>query len=110
MSLLLPIIFLLAASLIFVPLAKRYLGTTVPGYLVTGLVLGSSVTGLVEDQQLIQSLLELGMVSFMLFLGLAFRPLQLWQERRNLLKDSGLALALISLTLVATCLDRKSVV
>ncbi len=103
MSLLLPIIFLLAASLIFVPLAKRYLGTTVPGYLVAGLVLGSSVTGLVEDQQLIQSLLELGMISFMLFLGLAFRPLQLWQERRNLLKDSGLALALISLTLVATC-------
>lgn len=95
MSLLLPIIFLLAATLIFVSLAKRYMGTTVLGYLIAGLVLGSNVSGLVEDPQLIQSLLELGMIAVMLFLGLAFRPVQLWVERRSILKHSGLPLAII---------------
>lgn len=103
MSLLLPIIFLLAATLIFVPLAKRYMGTTVLGYLIAGLVLGSNVSGLVEDPQLIQSLLELGMISVMLFLGLAFRPVQLWVERRSILKHSGLPLAIIIPLLVGAC-------
>lgn len=103
MSLLLPIIFLLAATLIFVPLAKRYMGTTVLGYLIAGLVLGSNVSGLVEDPQLIQSLLELGMIAVMLFLGLAFRPIQLWVERRSILKHSGLPLAIIIPLLVGAC-------
>ncbi|MEB6668208.1 cation:proton antiporter [Acinetobacter vivianii] len=103
MSLLLPIIFLLAATLIFVPLAKRYMGTTVLGYLIAGLVLGSNVSGLVEDPQLIQSLLELGMIAVMLFLGLAFRPVQLWVERRSILKYSGLPLAIIIPLLVGAC-------
>jgi len=103
MSLLLPIIFLLAATLIFVPLAKRYMGTTVLGYLIAGLVLGSNVAGLVEDPQLIQSLLELGMIAVMLFLGLAFRPVQLWVERRSILKHSGLPLAIIIPLLVGAC-------
>lgn len=93
MSLLLPIIFLLAATLIFVPLAKRYLGTTVLGYLIAGLVLGTHVSGLIEDPQLIQSLLNLGMMAVMLFLGLSFRPVQLWLERKTILKSTGLQLA-----------------
>lgn len=93
MSLLLPIIFLLAATLIFVPLAKRYMGTTVLGYLIAGLVLGTHVSGLIEDPQLIQSLLNLGMMAVMLFLGLSFRPVQLWLERKTILKSTGLQLA-----------------
>ncbi|MCU4578583.1 cation:proton antiporter [Acinetobacter courvalinii] len=93
MSLLLPIIFLLAATLIFVPLAKRYLGTTVLGYLIAGLVLGTHVSGLIADPQLIQSLLNLGMMAVMLFLGLSFRPVQLWLERKTILKSTGLQLA-----------------
>lgn len=103
MSLLLPIIFLLAATLIFVPLAKRYMGTTVLGYLIAGLILSSNVSGLVEDPQLIQSLLELGMIAVMLFLGLAFRPVQLWVERRSILKHSGLPLAIIIPILIGAC-------
>lgn len=95
MSLLLPIIFLLAATLIFVPLAKRYMGTTVLGYLIAGLVLGVNVSGLIEDPQLIQSLLNLGMMAVMLFLGLSFRPVQLWLERKSILKSTGLQLAVI---------------
>ncbi|MDH0564755.1 cation:proton antiporter [Acinetobacter courvalinii] len=93
MSLLLPIIFLLAATLIFVPLAKRYMGTTVLGYLIAGLVLGTHVSGLIADPQLIQTLLNLGMMAVMLFLGLSFRPVQLWLERKPILKSTGLQLA-----------------
>lgn len=93
MSLLLPIIFLLAATLIFVPLAKRYMGTTVLGYLIAGLVLGTHVSGLIADPQLIQTLLNLGMMAVMLFLGLSFRPVQLWLERKTILKSTGLQLA-----------------
>lgn len=95
MSLLLPIIFLLAATLIFVPLAKRYMGTTVLGYLIAGLVLGTHVSGLIADPQLIQSLLNLGMMAVMLFLGLSFRPVQLWLERKSILKSTGLQLAVL---------------
>lgn len=95
MSLLLPIIFLLAATLIFVPLAKRYMGTTVLGYLIAGLVLGTHVSGLIADPQLIQSLLNLGMMAVMLFLGLSFRPVQLWLERKTILKSTGLQFAVI---------------
>ncbi|MFI8032660.1 cation:proton antiporter [Acinetobacter sp. ABJ_C3_5] len=93
MSLLLPIIFLLAATLISVPLAKRYMGTTVLGYLIAGLVLGTHVSGLITDPQLIQTLLNLGMMAVMLFLGLSFRPVQLWLERKTILKSTGLQLA-----------------
>lgn len=100
MSLLLPIIFLLAATLIFVPLAKRYLGTTVLGYLIAGLVLGTHVSGLIADPQLIQTLLNLGMMAVMLFLGLSFRPVQLWLERKTILKSTGLQLA-VTLPLLA---------
>ncbi|EPF75469.1 potassium transporter [Acinetobacter gyllenbergii] len=103
MSLLLPIIFLLAAALIFVPLTKRYASTTVLGYLITGLLLGSSVSGLIEDPHLIQQLLHVGMIAVMFFIGFAFRPLQLWAERRGILKNSGLQYLVTTILLVGAC-------
>lgn len=103
MSLLLPIIFLLAAALIFVPLTKRYASTTVLGYLIAGLLLGSSVSGLIEDPELINQLLHFGMVAVIFFIGFAFRPLQLWGERRGILKKSGLQYFIITILLVGAC-------
>jgi glutathione-regulated potassium-efflux system protein KefB len=103
MSLLLPIIFLLAATLIFAPLAKRYASGTVLGYLIAGLLLGSSVSGLIDDTQLISQLLHYGMMAVMFFIGFTFRPLQLWAERRAVLKNSGLAFVIITSILVGSC-------
>ncbi|TVT84210.1 MULTISPECIES: cation:proton antiporter domain-containing protein [Acinetobacter] len=103
MSLLLPIIFLLAATLIFAPLAKRYASTTVLGYLIAGLLLGSSVSGLIDDAQLISQLLHFGMMTVMFFIGFAFRPLQLWAERRTVLKNSGVQFVIISLLITSIC-------
>ncbi|RZF53015.1 potassium transporter [Acinetobacter halotolerans] len=101
MSLLLPIIFLLAATLIFVPLAKRYAASTVLGYLITGLLLGSSVFALITDTQLIRQLTDLGMIMLMFFIGFAFRPRHLWIQRRSILKSSGVQLGAITLILVS---------
>ncbi|WP_336943566.1 cation:proton antiporter [Acinetobacter modestus] len=103
MSLLLPIIFSLAAALIFVPLTKRYASTTVLGYLIAGLLLGSSVSGLIEDPKLINQLLHFGMIAVMFFIGFAFRPLKLWGERREILKKSGLQYFIITILLVGAC-------
>ena len=103
MSLLLPIIFLLAAALIFVPLTKRYASTTVLGYLIAGLLLGSSISGLIEDPKLINQLLHFGMIAVMFFIGFAFRPLKLWGERRGILKNSGLQYFIITILLVGVC-------
>jgi len=96
MSLLLQIIFLLIATLILVPLAKRYSSTTVLGYLIAGLLLGSQGLGFIDDQQLIQPIMYLGMIMLMFFAGFAFRPQKLWIERRSIIKNSGLALAVLS--------------
>lgn len=104
MSFLPQAIVLLAATLIFVPLTKRYASTTVLGYLIAGLLLGSSVFGLIEDPQLISQLLHFGTIAVMFFIGFAFRPLQLWAERRGILKNSGLQYFLTTILLVGACL------
>lgn len=103
MSFLPQAIVLLAAALIFAPLAKRYTGTTVLGYLIAGLLLGSSVSGLIEDPKLINQLLHFGMIAVMFFIGFAFRPLKLWGERRGILKNSGLQYLIITILLVGAC-------
>lgn len=103
MSFLPQAIVLLAAALIFAPLAKRYTGTTVLGYLIAGLLLGSSVSGLIEDPELINQLLHFGMIAVMFFIGFAFRPLKLWGERKGILKNSGLQYFIITILLVGAC-------
>lgn len=103
MSLLLSIIFLMTAALIIVPLTKRYTSNTVLGYLIAGLLLGSSGFALITDTQFITQITELGMLLLMFFLGLAFRPIQLWIQRYTILKNSGLSLLTISLILTSIC-------
>ncbi|ENW79264.1 hypothetical protein F908_02738 [Acinetobacter sp. NIPH 284] len=103
MSFLPQAIVLLAAALIFAPLAKRYTGTSVLGYLIAGLLLGSSVSGLIEDPKLINQLLHFGMIAVMFFIGFAFRPLKLWGERKDILKNSGLQYFIITILLVGAC-------
>ncbi|MEQ1310853.1 cation:proton antiporter [Acinetobacter sp. XH1639] len=103
MSFLPQAIVLLAAALIFAPLAKRYTGTTVLGYLIAGLLLGSSVSGLIEDPELINQLLHFGMIAVMFFIGFAFRPLKLWGERKGILKNSGLQYFIMTILLVGAC-------
>ena len=101
MSLLLQIILLLLATLIFAPLAKRYASTSILGYLIAGLLLGSGVFNLINDARLISQLTDLGMIMLMLFLGFAFKPQQLWVQRHSLMINSGLPLLLSIIFLVS---------
>ena len=101
MSLLLQIILLSLATLIFAPLAKRYASTSILGYLIAGLLLGSGVFNLIHDARLISQLTDLGMIMLMLFLGFAFKPQQLWVQRHSLMINSGLPLLLSIIFLVS---------
>ena len=82
MSLLLQITIFLGASLVLVPLLKRFGIATVLGYLFTGILLGPSVFNIASDPDDIQDLAEYGVVFLMFIIGLELRPQRLWQMRK----------------------------
>lgn len=55
------------------------------GYIITGLVIGPNVLGLVKDLQLINSLSELGIVLLMFFIGLEFSLKKFVQIKNSVL-------------------------
>ena len=82
MSLLLQITIFLGASLVLVPLLKRFGIATVLGYLFTGILLGPSVFNIASDPDDIQELAEYGVVFLMFIIGLELRPQRLWEMRK----------------------------
>ena len=84
MSLLLQVTIFLGASLIFVPLLKRFGIATVLGYLFTGIVLGPSVFNIASDHESIKSLAEFGVILLMFIIGLELRPQRLWELRKSI--------------------------
>ena len=84
MSLLLQVTIFLGASLVLVPLLKRFGIATVLGYLFTGIVLGPSVFNLASDQEAIKSLAEFGVILLMFIIGLELRPQRLWELRKSI--------------------------
>lgn len=81
MSLLLQIILFLVASLLIVPLAKRFGISTVLGYLFTGIILGPSVLNIAHDATSVMELANFGVIFLMFLIGLELRPQRLWQLR-----------------------------
>ncbi|WOE41932.1 monovalent cation:proton antiporter-2 (CPA2) family protein [Acinetobacter chinensis] len=84
MSLLLQITIFIGASLLLVPLAKRFGIATVLGYLFTGIVLGPSVLNIASDPEAIQELAEFGVILLMFIIGLELRPQRLWEMRKSI--------------------------
>ena len=84
MSLLLQITIFLGASLLLVPLAKRFGIATVLGYLFTGILLGPSVLNMASDPEAIQELAEFGVILLMFIIGLELRPQRLWEMRKSI--------------------------
>ena len=84
MSLLLQITIFLGASLVFVPLLKRFGIATVLGYLFTGVMLGPSVFNIANDPESIQKLAEFGVILLMFIIGLELRPQRLWELRKSI--------------------------
>jgi glutathione-regulated potassium-efflux system protein KefB len=97
---LVPVVTLLAAAVVAVPLFKRLGLGAVLGYLAAGLLIGPSVLGLIDDPATILQTAELGVVMFLFIVGLEMRPAHLWQMRRQIfglgVLQVGLAMALLT--------------
>jgi glutathione-regulated potassium-efflux system protein KefB len=92
---LIPVVALLGAAVIAVPLFKRIGLGSVLGYLAAGLLLGPSGLGLISDPESVLTTAELGVVMFLFIIGLEMEPAKLWALRKQIF-----GLGLIQ---VATC-------
>ena len=97
------LVVLLTASVLFVPISRRFGLGSVLGYLVAGVVIGPAVLGLVTDVGQITEVSELGVLMLLSLIGLGLRPRRIWLMRRPVLglgsaqvALSGLALALLA--------------
>ncbi len=96
---LVPVVILLAAAVVAVPLFKRLGLGSVLGYLAAGLVIGPFGLGLFSDAQAILHIAELGVVMFLFVIGLEMQPSRLWAMRGEIfglgLIQVGLCIALL---------------
>ena len=99
MSLLLQITLFLGASLILVPLAKRFGIATVLGYLFTGILLGPSVLNMANDPEAIQELAEFGVILLMFIIGLELHPQRLWEMRKSIFLMGSLQVGITGIIL-----------
>lgn len=81
---LVPVVVLLGAAAIAVPLFKRMGLGSVLGYLAAGLLLGPSGIDVVPDPASVLHLAELGVVMFLFIIGLEMEPAKLWALRRQI--------------------------
>jgi monovalent cation:proton antiporter-2 (CPA2) family protein len=79
------LVVLLAASVLFVPLSRRFGFGSVLGYLVAGAAIGPFALGLVADVDQIAQVSELGVIMLLFLIGLELRPQRLWVMRRAIL-------------------------
>ena len=89
------VVFLLA-TVIAVPLTKRFRLGSVLGYLLAGVVIGPQVLRLVEDTGGVSSISELGIVLMLFVIGLELSPQRLWVMRRSVF-GTGLLQVLASM-------------
>ena len=85
----------LAAAVAGVPLAKRLGLGSVLGYLLSGVVIGPFVLGLVgHEGHEVMHFAEFGVVMMLFLVGLELRPAVLWELRRPILGLGGLQVVL----------------
>jgi len=76
------IIILLTAAVIVVPLSRLARLGIVPGFLIAGVAVGPSVFSLIDNQDEISHLAELGVVLLLFVVGIELKPSRLWLMRR----------------------------
>ena len=81
---LVPVVALLAAGTIAVPIFRRFGLGSVLGYLAAGLLLGPSGIGLISDPASVLHAAELGVVLFLFIIGLEMEPSRLWSLRQQI--------------------------
>jgi glutathione-regulated potassium-efflux system protein KefB len=93
------LVFLLA-TVIAVPLTKRFRLGSVLGYLLAGVVIGPQLLGLVGDTAGVSTISEFGIVLMLFVIGLELSPQRLWVMRRSVF-GTGLLQVLASSVAIA---------
>lgn len=91
-----PVVVLMGAAVIAVPVFRRLGLGSVLGYFAAGALVGPSVLGLFTDPDTILHFAELGVVMFLFVIGLELRPQKLWALRGQIF---GLGLVQVSLAI-----------
>lgn len=101
-----PIVILLLAAVIAVPIFRKLGLGSVLGYLAAGLAIGPFGLGFFRDPQSVIGIAELGVVLFLFIIGLEMQPSRLWAMRGEIfgLGLSQLLLAMGALTCVGLAL------
>ncbi|WP_061932679.1 monovalent cation:proton antiporter-2 (CPA2) family protein [Aureimonas sp. AU22] len=94
-----PMVTLMAAAVVAVPLFRRLGLGSVLGYFTAGALVGPSVLGLFDDPETILHFAELGVVMFLFVIGLELRPPKLWAMRGQIF-GLGLAQVLAAIALL----------
>ncbi|KLD79814.1 potassium transporter KefB, partial [Xanthomonas hyacinthi DSM 19077] len=92
------VVFLLA-TVIAVPLTKRFRLGAVLGYLLAGVVIGPSVLGLVSDTAGVATISDFGVVLMLFVIGLELSPSRLWVMRRAVFGSGSLQVLTCGLAL-----------
>ena len=95
---LLPVVVLLVAAVVAVPVFRRLGLGSVLGYLAAGLIVGPYGIGFFQDPQAIIHVAELGVVLFLFIIGLEMQPSRLWSMRGEIF---GLGLVQVLLAIFA---------
>jgi glutathione-regulated potassium-efflux system ancillary protein KefC len=75
---------LLLASIIFVPITKKFGLSSILGYLLAGMVIGPSALNLVQNVESIAQISEFGVILFMFLIGLELRPSILQEFKKDI--------------------------
>ncbi|MFW7355186.1 MAG: monovalent cation:proton antiporter-2 (CPA2) family protein [Brucella sp.] len=97
---LVPVVVLLAAAVIAVPLFRRTGLGSVLGYLAAGLAIGPFGLGFFDDPQSIIHVAELGVVLFLFIIGLEMQPSRLWSMRGEIFGLGALQVCLAIFILI----------
>lgn len=97
---LLPIVILLAAAVVAVPIFRRIGLGSVLGYLAAGLLIGPYGLGFFHDAQAIIQVAELGVVLFLFIIGLEMQPSRLWSMRGEIFGLGALQVCLAIFVLI----------
>lgn len=97
---LVPVVVLLLAAVVTVPLFRRIGLGSVLGYLAAGLLIGPYGLGIFQDAQAIIHVAELGVVLFLFIIGLEMQPSRLWSMRGEIFGLGALQVGLAMFALV----------
>ncbi|MCY4262057.1 MAG: monovalent cation:proton antiporter-2 (CPA2) family protein [Candidatus Dadabacteria bacterium] len=97
MSFLVEAFIFLLATIVIVPVCRKFGLSSVLGYLLVGLMIGPSVFGFVGNTMEVLHFAEFGIVLLLFLIGLELRPHRLWTMRRFLF---GLGITQILITSV----------